>query len=72
MKKRFMGLFILLLAVLLSASTLAEEQVFDATADLAAMAQGEKQDGDTLLVNDFFTIHFSMIWRLFRCSCERN
>ena len=56
MKKRLMGLFILLLAVLLSASALAEEQVFDATADLAAMAQGEKQDGDTLLVNDFFTI----------------
>ena len=59
MTKRLFCLIILLLTVLLAASALAEDHVFDATADLAAMAQGEKQDGDTLLVNDFFTIHFS-------------
>ena len=35
------------------------EHVFDATADLAAMAQGMKSDGDTDLVNDYFTIHYS-------------
>ncbi len=35
------------------------EHIFDATADLTAMAQGEKADGDTDLVNDYFTIHYS-------------
>ena len=35
------------------------EHIFDATADLAAMAQGMKSDGDTDLVNDYFTIHYS-------------
>ena len=37
----------------------AAEHIFDATADLAAMAQGMKSDGDTTLVNDYFTIHYS-------------
>ena len=35
------------------------EYIFDATADLAAMAQGAKAEGDTDLVKDFFTIHYS-------------
>ncbi len=37
----------------------ATEHIFDATADLTAMAQGTKSDGDTDLVNDYFTIHYS-------------
>ena len=37
----------------------AEDHIFDATADLAAMAQGAKVDGDTDLVNGYFTIHYS-------------
>jgi len=37
----------------------AEDRIFDATADLAAMAQGAKSDGDTDLVNGYFTIHYS-------------
>lgn len=42
-----------------AASGTAEDRIFDATADLAAMAQGAKLDGDTDLVNDYFTIHYS-------------
>ena len=42
-----------------SAPAEAAEHIFDATADLAAMAQGTKSDGDTDLVNDYFTIHYS-------------
>ncbi len=53
-------LFLLMLAGLcLMSSALADSHVLDATADLTAMAQGEKADGDTSLVNNFFTIHFS-------------
>ena len=50
-----------LLMLLLALPALAEENVhvLDATADLAAMAQGEKADGDTTLVKDFFTIIYS-------------
>ncbi len=35
------------------------EHTFDATADLAAMAQGMKADGDSELVQDYFTIIYS-------------
>ena len=37
------------------------EWVLDATADLEALAKGDKADGDTQVAgtNDFFTIHFS-------------
>ncbi len=42
-----------------AASGAAEDRIFDATADLAAMAQGMKSDGDTDLVKDYFTIHYS-------------
>ena len=50
-----------LLMLLLALPVLAEENVhvLDATADLTAMAQGEKADGDTTLVKDFFTIIYS-------------
>ncbi|MBQ4159075.1 MAG: hypothetical protein IJD86_13185, partial [Clostridia bacterium] len=38
--------------------SLSEESVFifDATKDLAPLAQGERNDGDKTVVNDFFTI----------------
>ena len=42
-----------------AAAPAVQERILDATADLTAMAQGEKMDGDTDLVNDFFTIHYS-------------
>ena len=42
-----------------AASVASDDHIFDATADLAAMAQGMKADGDTDLVNDYFTIHYS-------------
>ena len=60
MKKHLTALFVLLLltCLLIPAAT-AEDRIFDATTDLAAMAQGEKADGDTSLVNDYFTIHYS-------------
>ena len=35
------------------------EHIFDATADLAAMAQGMKADGDSDVVKDYFTILYS-------------
>ncbi len=35
------------------------DHIFDATADLAAMAQGEKADADSDLINDYFTIIYS-------------
>ncbi len=35
------------------------EHIFDATADLAAMAQGTKADGDSEVVQDYFTIIYS-------------
>ena len=37
----------------------AEDVIFDATADLAPMAQGEKADGDTGLFKDYFTVMYS-------------
>ena len=49
-----------LLMLLLALPALAEDvHVLDCTADLAPMAQGERADGDTLQVKDFFTILFS-------------
>ncbi|MGN1369656.1 MAG: hypothetical protein ACI4WX_12370 [Aristaeellaceae bacterium] len=63
MKKHGIHLFLaVLFACLLPLAALAEspeEHIFDATADLAAMAQGAKRDGDTDLVGDYFTIHYS-------------
>ena len=35
------------------------EHVLDVTADLAAFAQGEKADGDSEVVNDYFTVFYS-------------
>ena len=36
-----------------------QAHTLDATRDLEAMEKGAKNDGDTLLVNGYFTIHFS-------------
>ncbi|MBE5787163.1 MAG: hypothetical protein E7324_06435, partial [Clostridiales bacterium] len=41
------------------ASAQAGDHVLDATADLPAMAQGEKQDGDSETFKDFFTVLYS-------------
>ncbi len=59
--KRWLPRFslLLILALLFATAALAEDHIFDATAALAPMAQGEKADGDTDVVNDFFTIHYS-------------
>ena len=60
--KKFWTLLTLLM-LLLALPALAEDNVhvLDATADLAAMAQGEKADGDTEVAGTegFFTIHYS-------------
>ncbi len=64
-KHRISLLFAVLIAcALLPFAALAEgsapeEHIFDATADLAPMAQGTKSDGDTDVVGDYFTIHYS-------------
>ena len=54
-------LLALLAACLLPFAAQAEDtlHIFDATADLAAMAQGTMSDGDTDTVNGYFTIHYS-------------
>ena len=57
MKK--LGVLLMLLLCLLALTAHAEEHVFDATADLAAMAQGMKADGDSDVVKDYFTIIYS-------------
>ena len=59
MRKHIALLLVLLLACLLPSALAEEAHVLDATADLAPMAQGEKADGDTALVKDFFTIMYS-------------
>ena len=61
MKKHLTVLWlILLVACLLAPSALAEDvHVLDATADLPAMEQGAKADGDTGLFKDYFTIMYS-------------
>ena len=59
MRKHIALLLALLLACLLPSALAEEAHVLDATADLAPMAQGEKADGDTALVKDFFTIMYS-------------
>lgn len=64
MKDRFMSITLILLCLLLPVWALAEaadvqDHILDATADLAPMAQGTRADGDTEVVGDFFTIHFS-------------
>ena len=54
-------IFALLLLCLLfsAAASLSEEHTLDCTLDLPAMAQGEKQDGDSEIFNDYFTIMYS-------------
>lgn len=60
----FLLLAVLIACALLPFAALAEEHaqqehILDATADLAPMAQGTKNDGDTDVVGDYFTIHYS-------------
>ncbi len=60
----FQLLAVLIACALLPFAALAEEStpeehIFDATADLAPMEQGTKNDGDTDVVGDYFTIHYS-------------
>ena len=54
-------LLFIALMLCLALPALAEDNVhvLDCTADLTAMAQGEKADGDTTLVKDFFTVIYS-------------
>ena len=53
-------LYILCALLLLCLSAAAEEtHVLDCTLDLPAMAQGERQDGETETFKDFFAIHYS-------------
>ena len=54
-------LLALLIAAMLVPPALAEEtvHVLDATADLPAMAQGEKADGDSETFKDYFTVMYS-------------
>ncbi|MDD6052069.1 MAG: right-handed parallel beta-helix repeat-containing protein [Clostridiales bacterium] len=62
MKDRMLFLTLLLLCLVLPLGAQAADaqgHILDATADLAPMAQGTKADGDTELVGDFFTIHYS-------------
>ena len=59
MRKHIALLLVILLACLLPSALAEKAHVLDATADLAPMAQGEKADGDTALVKDFFTIMYS-------------
>ncbi len=58
---RFLFMLLILAALMLQLPAMAEDavHVLDATADLPAMAQGEKADGDSAVFNDFFTILFS-------------
>ena len=56
----FIALLIgMLLLPVLSAQAEETVHVLDATADLPAMAQGEKADGDSAQFNDYFTVMFS-------------
>ncbi len=64
--KRKMGRFVILGSLMLALLLLfagagAEEKayVLDATADLTAMEQGERNNGDTEMVKDYFTIMYS-------------
>ena len=59
MRKHIALLLVILLVCLLPSALAEEAHVLDATADLAPMAQGEKADGETGLVHDFFTIMYS-------------
>ncbi len=66
MKKHWISLLLVVLiaCALLPFAALAEESapeehIFDATVDLAPMAQGTKTNGDTDVVGDYFTIHYS-------------
>ena len=58
MKKFGLILFAALLC-LAFIPALAEEYVLDATKDLPAMAQGDKQDGDSETFKDYFTVLYS-------------
>ncbi|MBQ9943573.1 MAG: hypothetical protein IJO67_04345, partial [Clostridia bacterium] len=57
--KKTLFLLILLCTLLFAAAAHAAEYTLDCTADLPAMAQGEKQDGDSETFKDFFTIMYS-------------
>ena len=41
------------------AATTTKDYILDTSADLTAFAQGDKQDGDTELVKDYFTVMYS-------------
>ncbi|MBR6753096.1 MAG: right-handed parallel beta-helix repeat-containing protein [Clostridia bacterium] len=57
--KKSLFLLILLCTLLFAAAAHAAEYTLDCTADLPAMAQGEKQDGDNETFKDFFTVMYS-------------
>jgi len=64
MKKRWISTLsvcmLCLTLMLLACTALAEEtHVLDATLDLPAMAQGEKQDGESETFKDYFTVMYS-------------
>ena len=57
--KHWLAVLIAVLLCLPFAALAEDVHTLDATADLAAMAQGEKADGDADTVKDFFTIQYS-------------
>ena len=59
MKKHLVIYTLVLLVCLFACSAYAEEHVLDATLDLPAMAQGAKQDGESEMFKDFFTVLYS-------------
>lgn len=59
MKKLCTILLLVLCLLFVVACAEDREHIFDATADLAAMAQGMKADGDSDVVKDYFTILYS-------------
>ena len=55
----FLALMICMLALPMMGAHAEEVHILDCTADLPAMAQGEKADGDSETFNDFFTVMYS-------------
>ena len=57
--KKLLFIVFLLCALFYTVAACAAEYTLDCTADLPAMAQGEKQDGDSETFKDFFTVMYS-------------